>query len=65
MRVESDIWSDARQDVIGGKKGTISLAEEANLSIGVSRSPDHALVFAHQVNILTILDQRECLMGWD
>ncbi len=53
------------EDVIGSQEDAIAIAEEADVSIGVSGSPDDAVALASQVEVLAVLDQRDCVGGWD
>src|SRR5690348_14279431 len=50
--------------MISRKEDTITFAEEAYMSIRMSRGPDHTIAFAHQINFFPIFNMRNHFMGW-
>src|SRR5437762_3075845 len=56
FRIESYVGCDTRQDMIASEEKTVTLTEEADMSIRVSRSPNDTIALTQQVNIFTVLN---------
>jgi len=48
--------------VVSRQKDTVALAEETDMTVGVSRCPDDAVAIAQQIERLSILDERNLVM---